>query len=159
MDLHNSVNHFYDGWDYVIHLDAVEEVHQRFAHELDVPLDDEIISKACYGHDLEEDTRQTYNDIVKLFGVEVAEIIHALTNEKGRNREERANATYYLNIRKTPGASFVKMCDRIANVEYSKSIGSRMFKVYEKENEKFMKSVDADRFPEMKKHLINLFKN
>ena len=61
----------------------------------------------------------TYNDIVKFiddFRVgslvlpeeikrkleeQVPEIVYALTNEKGRNRKERANETYYKGIRDT----------------------------------------------------------
>ena len=72
--------------------------------------------------------------------------------------ERRANDKYYNDICNTPGASFVKMCDRIANVRYSKLKGSSMFDKYKKENENFMKKVDADRFPRMKQCLIDLFK-
>ena len=100
----------------------------------------------------------TYNDIKKLIGEFSTEIVHAVTNEKGKTREERANKTYYLNIRKVPMASFVKMCDRIANVRYSKLIGSRMYEKYKRENEHFMVGVDADQFPKMKQCLIDLFK-
>ena len=81
-----------------------------------------------------------------------------MTDKKGKTREERAEDRYCEDIRNTPGASFVKMCDRIANVRYSKLIGSSMFDKYKKENENFMKKVDADRFPKMKQCLINLFK-
>jgi hypothetical protein len=47
-----------------------------------------------------------------------ADIIYAVTNDKGKNRKERAGVKYYEGIRKTPGAVFVKLCDRIANVQY-----------------------------------------
>ena len=155
---HREVNHYYDDYDYVLHLNAVEAAHQEFKDELDTDLDNNMISKACWAHDLEEDCRQTYNDIKKIIGIEAADIVHALTNNKGRTRAERANKEYYLNIRQTPGASFVKMCDRIANVRYSRLMGSSMYKKYREENPSFMKQVDADRFPRMKETLINLFK-
>jgi len=67
----------------------------------------------------------------------VADIIYAVSNEKGKNRKERANDKYYEGIRQTEGASFVKICDRIANVQYSKMTGSKMFEMYKKENEHF----------------------
>ena len=33
--LHENVNHTYDGYNYVLHLDSVEAVHQEFKDELD----------------------------------------------------------------------------------------------------------------------------
>jgi (p)ppGpp synthase/HD superfamily hydrolase len=66
-------------------------------------------------------------------GVTVAEITYALTNEKGKNRKERANAKYYKGIRETPYATFIKLCDRLANVSYSKSVNSKMIEAYQKE--------------------------
>lgn len=172
MKYHSDVNHYYDGYNYILHLDAVEAVHQEFKEEFDVELSftpdvelrdysilgDMIISEACYYHDLIEDTRLTYNNLKEFISSNISlEIVYALTNDKGRTREERAGAGYYLNIRQTPGASFVKMCDRIANVRYSRLMGSVMFAKYKSENEKFMKGVDADRFPRMKECLIKLF--
>ena len=49
------------------------------------------------------------------------EIVYALTNEKGRNRHERANAKYYEGIRVIPYAPLVKAADRLANNTYAKS--------------------------------------
>ena len=170
--LHEKVNHTYAGYNYGLHLDAVEAAHQEFKDELDIMFEFtpdvgeeriEIlthlsITKACYFHDVEEDCRMTYNDIKEFVGYDVAEIVHAVTNSKGRTRAERADSNYYMNIRKTPGASFVKMCDRIANARFSRMMGSSMYGKYKAENDNFMKKVDADRFPQMKECLINLFK-
>ena len=190
-ELHESVNHTYDGYNYILHLDAVESVHQQFKNESDFQysqetyeklynnsiynvydesfvktmekviksnLNDNILSCACYFHDSIEDARQTYNDLLNLdLYQESVEIVYALTNEKGRNRAERASDSYYQGIRETLGASFVKMCDRIANVRYSRMMGSSMFEKYRKENSEFMEKVDAQRFPKMSECLINLF--
>jgi (p)ppGpp synthase/HD superfamily hydrolase len=97
---------------------------------------------ACWGHDLVEDTRVSYNDVRSKLDDDgysfVADVVYAVTNEKGKNRKERANDKYYEGIRNTPGAVFVKLCDRIANVQYSKLTKSRMFEMYKKENEQFM---------------------
>jgi hypothetical protein len=83
--------------------------------------------------------------------------VYALTNEKGWNRADRANDKYYQDMKTITGATFVKMCDRIANVRFSRLMGSSMFEKYKAENEHFMESVNADDFPKMKQHLINLF--
>lgn len=93
------------------------------------------------GHDLIEDTRVSYNDVKDHLGQEAADIIYAVSNEKGKTRKERANTTYYKGIRETPGATFVKLCDRIANVQYSKMTGSRMFEMYKKENSNFIQEL------------------
>jgi hypothetical protein len=95
-------------------------------------------------------------------GQEAADIIYALTNEKGKNRKERANDKYYEGIRNTPGAVFVKLCDRIANVQYSKMTGSRMFEMYKKENINFMVSLGrqvGNDYEEMYQYLIKLFED
>ena len=156
---HERVNHLYGDLPYLFHLDAVEVVHRQFKDEAPKEIHSDIISKACYGHDLEEDCRLTYNDIKAVLGEPTAEIVHALTNSKGRTRAERADSNYYHNIRLTPGASFVKICDRIANVRFSRLTGSKMFETYRKENVHFIENVNAKDYPAMKKELENMFDN
>jgi (p)ppGpp synthase/HD superfamily hydrolase len=120
--------------------------------------------RASFGHDLIEDTRVSYNDVMNQLGQEAADIIYAVSNEKGKNRKERANHKYYDGIRNTPGAVFVKLCDRIANVQYSKMTKSRMFEMYKKENDNFITQLgwdDTNTHPyfEMFVYLVELFKN
>jgi len=117
---------------------------------------------SCYAHDLIEDTRTSYNDVVKYLGQLIADITFAVTNEKGKTRGDRANDKYYEGIRNTEGAIFVKLCDRIANVQYSKMTKSSMFEKYKKENKHFMEMLNWDSSPtnpyfEMFQYLINLF--
>ena len=69
------------------------------------------------------------------------EIVYALTNEKGRNRHERANNKYYQGIRLIPYAPLVKACDRLSNYEFAKSTKSRMVKMYELEMKKFIEAI------------------
>lgn len=158
IDQHERVNHFYGEYPYKLHLDAVATVHKQFQDEAPEDILYDVIDKACYGHDLEEDTRLTFNNIVSELGLEAAEIVHALTNSKGRTRAERADRNYYLNIRQTPGAAFVKMCDRIANVRFSRLTGSSMFEKYRDENKHFITAVSASDFPRMRAELKNMFK-
>lgn len=154
IEQHVKTNHFYDeNLPYSFHLKLVVNKSTKFKSIWKELYGDQkfaIMYNACWGHDLIEDTRVSYNDIVKFLtrgsvsdytrseAKEVAEIIFALTNNKGRNRSERANANYYNLIRETPGAVFVKLCDRIANVEYGKLTGTSMFDKYKQENREFL---------------------
>lgn len=194
--IHESVNHTYSGYNYILHLDAVIAVAREFRNEFNVEftidnvhlpniiyyntspsvnyqseiqlrtiyaekpsmLIDVIITSSVYFHDVIEDCRMTYNDVKNLIGETAADIVYAVTNHKGKTRKDRANELYYQEIRETPGASFVKMCDRIANVRFSRLMGSSMYEKYKQENEHFMESVNADDYPKMKECLINLFK-
>jgi (p)ppGpp synthase/HD superfamily hydrolase len=97
-------------------------------------------------------------------GQEVADIVYAVTNEKGKNRKERGGVKYYEGIRQTPGAVFVKLCDRIANVQYSKMTKSRMFEMYRKENDDFLTKIgytfnNSHQYSKMFDYLIDLFEN
>ena len=152
LEQHSSTNHMYDKYlPYEFHLRMVANVANKFMYimvpkERLHPGDIDVIELklAAFGHDLIEDTRVTYNDIKEQLGENVADIIYALTNEKGKNRKERANDKYYEGIRNTKGAVFIKLCDRIANVQYSKMTGSRMFEMYKKENINFMVSLGRE---------------
>lgn len=135
---HSETNHTYDGMSYTFHLNSVE----GFGHEFQTLIQlekREIVWSACQLHDTVEDCGITHNDLKKEIGKEVADIVYAVTNEKGRNRAERANSKYYKGIRKTEFATFVKLADRLANVSYSKTKGKEgMFEKYKKENPKFV---------------------
>jgi (p)ppGpp synthase/HD superfamily hydrolase len=155
---------------YEFHLRMVHHVGLKFKHLLDDTKDyytGELTLRdacllSCWGHDLIEDCRVSYNDVKEHLGQEVADIVYAVSNEKGKNRKERANDKYYEGIRNTHGAVFVKLCDRIANVQYSKMTGSRMFEMYKKENIDFMVSLGrqvGNPYEEMFQYLINLFEN
>jgi len=182
LDQHKNTNHMYDTYlPYEFHLRMVHNVGKQFKHLLDDtkdyftgetyrgPKQEQITLRdtcllACWGHDLIEDTRVSYNDVKTHLGQESADIIYAVTNEKGRNRKERGNEKYYEGIRNTPGAVFVKLCDRIANVQYSKMTGSRMFEMYKKENDEFIVKLGYDStnthpYFEMFSYLVNLFEN
>ena len=179
VEQHKSTNHMYDTYlPYKFHLRMVANVAEDFKHLLDDKVDyytgkvetykradiSVTLQEACliaaWGHDLIEDTRVSYNDVKSHLGQEAADIIYAVTNEKGKNRKERANEKYYEGIRNTPGAVFVKLCDRIANVQYSKMTKSRMYEMYKKENEHFIHSLGVHPQHElhpMFDYLINLF--
>ena len=158
---HEETNHKYDGYlPYQYHLRMVVSVCERFSHHVEPVAKDDIVL-ASYGHDLIEDTRVTYNDVKSVLGHRVAELIYAMTNEKGKNRKERANEKYYQGLKDIKYGVFIKLCDRIANVEYSKMTKSRMFEMYQKENHDFMKSLGYNQnsyYKDMFSHLENILK-
>jgi len=186
IDKHKETNHMYDTYlPYEFHLRMVANIGLQYSDLLDSDKEyytgDLIVNPlqqislrsacmvACWGHDLIEDCRVSYNDVKDALGQEAADIIYAVSNEKGKNRKERANDKYYEGIRNTPGAVFVKLCDRIANVQYSKMTGSRMFEMYKKENQSFVRSLGliggdtitveypGHEYYKMYKYLNNLF--
>ena len=133
---HEDTNHKYDGKPYQLHLEMVANTAKQFSYLIPVS-DIDIVIQACWCHDLIEDCRKTYNDIKENAGVHVADIVYAVTNEKGKTRKERANEKYYKGIRDCQYATFVKICDRIANLQYSVATNSRMIEVYRKEAANF----------------------
>jgi (p)ppGpp synthase/HD superfamily hydrolase len=154
IEQHHQTNHFYDEYlPYEFHLRMVAQAAKDFERLLTPgSYYHHTIILACYGHDLIEDTRVSYNDVKEVLGIEVADIVYACSNEKGKNRKERANDKYYEGIRNTPGAVFVKLCDRIANVQYSKMTKSRMFEMYKKENDGFGKQLGVWEVPGYSQH-------
>jgi (p)ppGpp synthase/HD superfamily hydrolase len=140
IEAHDKVNQRYDGKPYSVHLCMVYSQAMQFINHIPEHHRDDVLN-AVWLHDTIEDCGLTYNDILKISNKEVAELVYALTNEKGRNRHERANDKYYKGIRETEFATFVKICDRLANVIYSRETDSRMFQVYRNENEEFLKNL------------------
>jgi (p)ppGpp synthase/HD superfamily hydrolase len=153
---HEETNHLYgEDLPYSHHLQMVYDFGLKYYHLL--PENDRAFAlAACWTHDTIEDCRQTYNDIKNHLGVEVAEITYALTNEKGKNRKERANDKYYSEMKKIPAAVFVKICDRLANVKHSKNTGSRMIEAYRKEYEAFSNQLMTLKFVSMFQELHEL---
>jgi hypothetical protein len=157
--LHESVNQFYDGdKSYGYHLDMVAKEVYAYGHLVLVGEVDLLpLFMGAWFHDSIEDARVSYNDVKKIalkFGLTeeqaflASEIVYALTNEKGRNRKERAGKRYYEGIRNIPYAPFVKMCDRMANIRYScgsYNMGNlRMAKVYEDEMPYFTRAITVE---------------
>ena len=140
IEAHASTNHTYNNKPYSIHLNLVANIARKYIDIIPKQCQDEVLS-ACWLHDTLEDCRLTYNDLKKEFGENVAEIVYAVTNDKGKNRSERAGTKYYDGIRRTAWATFVKLCDRLANIQYSKETKSRMLEVYKKENLNFIDSL------------------
>ena len=155
--MHGLTGQQFDNHPYKFHLSGVADVGRRFIHLIPIG-DRDTVYAGCWSHDLIEDAGVTYNDVLNATNLIVAEYAYALTNEKGRNRAERAGPNYYYGIRIYKHASFIKLCDRIFNVEYSRTHGTRMYAMYKKEYPKFKKELYDGRWEEMWKHLDYLLK-
>ena len=158
-DIHDiECNQKYDGYNYSNHLKSVVNIMTKYAPDNLDNITFYIYKIAAAGHDTIEDARMTYNDIVKLiesnfkvykidysnfdsFPIKVADIIYALTDEKGKNRAERHSPKYWEGIENTDGAAFIKCCDRLANIEHSIKTNSRMVDVYKKEYHEFLSHI------------------
>tara|TARA_R110002049_G_scaffold240426_1_gene414200 strand:- start:2951 stop:3460 length:510 start_codon:yes stop_codon:yes gene_type:complete len=152
IEKHKEVNHYYDEYDYEHHLNQVYEIAKKFIYLIEEDEREDVLS-ACWTHDIIEDTRESFNDVKKATNETIAELTYALTNEKGRTRDTRANEKYYKGIRETKNASFIKLCDRIANVQHSKKKKSKMFEKYKAENENFISKIYVSKFKEIVNYL------
>lgn len=124
-----------------------------------------IIYSSCWCHDLIEDARINYAELretIKIFAInsggfsdeekvaaQVADIVFAVSNEKGKNRHERESDKYFQGIRDTECATFVKLCDRMANIEYSKMTAWKSkgkLEMYRKEHARFKEQLYAEKY-------------
>jgi (p)ppGpp synthase/HD superfamily hydrolase len=157
-ELHRSVNQLYgNNLPYSYHLDKVVDEVREFGHEVCASEEDVVpMIFGGYYHDSIEDARLTYNDVLRVArkymdkeqAFDAAEIVYALTNEKGRNRAERASDVYYAGIRSTPYAPMIKLADRFANISFSISgtdkDSDRMKNAYLKEMPHFINSLISE---------------
>ena len=155
--LHESVNQQYDKkHPYGFHLDMVADSVFKYGHLICQSEHDVVpLFFGAFYHDSIEDARMSYNDVTKaarLFMDEeqaymAAEMVYALTNDKGRTRAERAGERYYQGIRETPYAPFLKLADRLANTTYSFTHCNKenvhMKEVYREEMPHFLEAIDA----------------
>lgn len=142
---HASTNHLYDGKPYEVHLESVYHIAFNQIHLVSEDLQTDVLC-AAWCHDIIEDCRETYNDVLKVIGPKAADIVYAVTNLKGKSRSERAGVQYYQGILNTPGADYLKVCDRIANFKYSIDAKSKMAKVYADEHEYFNININRGKY-------------
>jgi guanosine-3',5'-bis(diphosphate) 3'-pyrophosphohydrolase len=91
---------------YVVHLAAVRSVLAEFGFTGDLLV-------AAWLHDVLEDTRVAFKELMAAFGAEVASLVVAVTG-RGGNRKER-NASIARQLLSQPRAVPLKLADRIAN--------------------------------------------
>ena len=84
-------------------------------------------------------------------------MVFAVTNEKGKTRKQRASYKYYEGIRNCKHATFIKVCDRLANMQYSRVKNKSMYGMYIKELDAFVGELDIPNDMEMA--LYNILTN
>lgn len=130
----NHYNQLYGNVPYINHLLATQNISIKFGC-------DDTIQAACLLHDILEETKKTYTDLKLVFGREIAEIVYCVTDELGRNRNERKAKTY-PKILVNSKAIIVKLCDRIANIEDAVTTNNtKKIFLYKKEHNEFVTSL------------------
>ena len=161
--LHENVNQKYGMFPYSVHLHKTLEKVLEYGHNVcEVNSDVLTLCISALFHDVLEDTRTTYNDLKNILiknecddyvTHNVAEIVWAVTQPIGRNRKERQCPEYYAKIRACKFASFIKMCDRLANLEMSKYYNGQKMTMYKKEE--FLSNIDKS---EIYEEMLNEYK-
>lgn len=72
---------------------------------------DPILISAGYLHDTIEDTDVTYQDLVELFGTEIADLVHEVTKEGQKDHKG-----YYFPRLRTERGYILKFADRLSNL-------------------------------------------
>ena len=116
---------------YYVHLQDVDDILCEFGFT--------EAKYRCGGwlHDIIEGTDYSYNNIKKIFGRDVAEIVYLCSDFKGRNRKERKPAPFYEELKENKDAIVIKVADRLANIRRSIKTGHGMSTAYQEEHEKF----------------------
>lgn len=156
--LHNNQPYDTDKY-HPFHLRMVEEIIVEYAHiDEDITKDIEPIRIAGLFHDVIEDTYWNYADVRDKFGELIADLVYAVTDEKGKNRPERHNEKFWNELRSDKRAIYIKLCDRIANFRYSISVEDKKFmKLYHKEVAILVKELyEEDVFAELWNELNRL---
>lgn len=152
---HKRIGQKYGDLPYHVHLQDVANFAKKYIHLIPEEFRKDVIV-AAWGHDVIEDPTVSYNDALKALGKKSADIIYAVSNEKGHTRDERANDKYYEGIRNEEFATFVKLCDRLANLTNSKKEGHGMYKRYMKELPHFKEELYNGQYQEMWDALENI---
>lgn len=160
---------------YSIHLKFVREQAVFFYKET-YPFDKLTAEYVAVGHDLIEDARMTYNDVLnklttirinygtkketfdaKAYAKIIADGIYACTESTGRSRAERKDEAYYKRLSESCVGTFVKLCDIYANSGWSKLTKSTMFAKYQQEFPNFLEKI-SNEWKDLFKELIDAIK-
>lgn len=172
---HQKVNQLYDKYlPYEFHLRMVKNVGNmpEFKTVIDYVIKTEHITleelnAGLVGHDLIEDCHHiNHSDIFltlskypnsNLRAGIVADMIFGCSNSTGKTSEERHDNAFYERVKNHPGSRFVKICDRIANVQYGLMMKSSMTIKYKTKNERFKNNLYKEEYKVMFDYLDDLF--
>lgn len=126
---HRDIDQRYGGAPYEVHLEQVVETALRYIHHIP-QIDRENVLEAAGGHDTIEDTLLSYKDLLKMTNKMVADLIFAVSNERGHDKKEILFKTL-PKIWSDPYAIFIKLCDRIVNTRNSKTGKPKLYAEYQ----------------------------
>ena len=153
---HREVNHHYNAlYPYAYHLQMTVDIANMFLHLIPEEDRHDVIG-GCWVHDIIEDARETLNNVISQTNETIGHYAYTCCNEKGKTRKERANKKYYNGIKSYKHCTFIKLCDRIANVTFSVTEKSSMINMYRKEYTFFTNNLRDGRFEEMWEYLDKL---
>ena len=162
---------------YSFHLKCVEQQGEKFLHLIPRGVIEnngnvysqsvivhDIVRLALTAHEAQEDFRMTYNDVKDVAsnlgntvaGEMVADIVYAVTDEKGKTRAERKSDKYYKELSENKLAVFVKLADISANTLFSKLTGSSMYAKYKSEFAHFKEMCYVEEYKEFFDYLEGL---
>lgn len=145
---------------YSKHLNDVVSIAIKYKYLLSDDTHEDVLA-SCYLHDSIEDTDTTPKSLKKMFNERIAEIVYRVSNERGWEKKEILFKTL-PKIWQNDLATFVKLCDRIANGTNSKNGDSdkskRMYKRYKDEYPIFKYALKTEGlYDEMWVDLDNIF--
>lgn len=111
---------------YIVHPAAVVELVRSVT-------DDEAMLAAAWLHDTVEDTTSTLEDITRLFGPRVAELVDMLTDSaqpQAKNRAARKLAHFRHTAQASPEAQTIKLADIIDNTRAIVQFDADFARVY-----------------------------
>lgn len=108
----------------------------RMLQEKGFPLEYQIVGLF---HDLLEDTATTYEEILKLTNIQIAEAVKLVTKEPGYVMEE-----YIERIKNNDMAKMVKLADRIHNLSEANVASIKFQRKYIKETEEWFLDLAKD---------------
>lgn len=172
-DLHSKENKNYGILPYSVHLTVTVNNIIKYSEYLNEELTDEelfVLIIAGFYHDTLEDLSVTYNELHDIFlnklNIKISLIddiltlVKSLSTQKTGTRKERHSDSYYKQIRETKFASFIKMCDRVANLQLIYPYSINKLAMYQKESISFLSSLNLNEIPnELIKEYENLLQN
>jgi hypothetical protein len=114
---HDGAGQLYAGLPYSVHLAGVVQLAITYGKLL-LTEDWAIAVSSAWLHDVIEDGYYTYEKLVPLVGERVARVAQLCVSSTGATRAERHDAAYHARVSSDRVATFVKLCDRLANVNY-----------------------------------------
>lgn len=129
-------NQMYGEKPYMYHINSVVELAEKLGYS-------EEIQVCCALHDVLEDTETTPQDILTNFGVQVFEVVWAVTDADGDNRSTKKQNTY-PKIKSSWKSTVVKILDRVCNIEACLELeNEEKFIMYQREHKELFDNVKS----------------